>query len=81
MATRPDSNGSMPEPKPTKLLTAVEVAALLGVRTSWVYDRARHGGIPHVRLGRHVRFRLEAVDAWIEELEVESTSGPQPRRR
>jgi excisionase family DNA binding protein len=81
MATRPDSNEPMSEAKPTKLLTTVEVAALLGVRTSWVYDRARNGGIPHVRLGRHVRFRLEAVEAWIEELEASSKNGPPPRRR
>lgn len=69
------------EVKPTRLLTAGEVAALLGVRTSWVYDRARRGGIPHLRLGRHVRFRLEAIEAWIEELEAESTNGVPARHR
>jgi len=39
-----------------QLLTAEEVARLLQVRTSWVYDAARRGAIPHVRLGRYVQF-------------------------
>jgi excisionase family DNA binding protein len=69
------------EKKPAGLLTAGEVADLLGVRASWVYDRARARGIPHLRLGRHVRFRLEAVEAWIEELEDSSTNGPRTPRR
>ena len=37
------------------LLTAKEVADLLGVPTSWVYQQSRAGRIPTVRLGRSVR--------------------------
>lgn len=43
------------------LLTAAEVAAILRVRRSRVYDLARHGQLPVVRLGRQVRFRLEDI--------------------
>jgi excisionase family DNA binding protein len=48
------------------LLDAAEVAALLGVPTSWVYAEARAGRLPHVRIGRYRRFRRRTVDAWID---------------
>jgi excisionase family DNA binding protein len=54
---------------PTRLLTAEEVAERLGVGVKWVWAQARSGAIPHVRLGRYKRFRPEAIDAWIAQLE------------
>jgi excisionase family DNA binding protein len=54
------------------LLTADHVADLLGVPTSWVYEQSRKGRIPTVTLGRYRRYRPEAIEAWIEELEAES---------
>jgi excisionase family DNA binding protein len=51
------------------LLTPQEVADLLQVRRSWVYDAARRDVIPHVRLGRYVRFRKESLEAWLAEQE------------
>lgn len=48
------------------LLDAKEIAARLGVPESWVRESARSGAIPHVRLGRYVRFDLDDVEAWIE---------------
>lgn len=52
-----------------KLLTAEEVADRLGVGVKWVWAQARAGTIPHVRLGRYRRFRREAIDRWIADLE------------
>jgi excisionase family DNA binding protein len=52
-----------------RLLTADDVAAMLGVGRDWIYAEARAGRIPHVPLGRYVRFRPEAIDAWLGELE------------
>jgi excisionase family DNA binding protein len=49
----------------SSLLTAQDVAALLGVPASWVYHQTRAGLIPTVRLGRYYRYRLEAIEAWI----------------
>jgi excisionase family DNA binding protein len=54
---------------PGKLLTAEEVAERLDVGVKWVWAQARAGTIPHVRLGRYKRFRPEAIDAWIAQLE------------
>lgn len=50
-----------------RLLTAKEVAALLSVPPSWVLDHARARTIPHVRLGRYVRFDEADVRAWLNE--------------
>jgi excisionase family DNA binding protein len=44
------------------LLSAGEVADILGVPPSWVYAEARAGRLPHVRVGRYRRFRRRAVD-------------------
>lgn len=52
-----------------KLLTAEEIAAVLSVPTSWVRDHTRQGRIPHVQLGRYVRYRLDKVLEWVEEQE------------
>jgi excisionase family DNA binding protein len=51
------------------LLTVDEVAAMIGMGRDWVYAEARAGRIPHVKLGRYVKFRAEAVEAWLREIE------------
>lgn len=53
-----------------KLLDAQDVADLLGVRKSWVYDQTRAGLLPTVRLGRYYRYRREAILAWVEAREA-----------
>ena len=52
-----------------KLLTAQEVAEMLVVPRSWVYEQSRNGRIPTVTLGRYRRYRRAAIEAWIAELE------------
>lgn len=47
-----------------ELLDAEEAGELLNVPKSWVLTEARAGRIPHVRLGRYVRFEPEALRAW-----------------
>jgi excisionase family DNA binding protein len=56
---------------PGALLTAEQVARLLGVPRTWVYEQSRCGRIPTVTLGRYRRYRPEAIEAWIRELEAE----------
>lgn len=43
---------------------------MLGVPKSWVYEQAREGRIPTVPLGRYRRFRGEAIERWVAELEA-----------
>ena len=59
-----------PAPNPQALMTAEDVAAILGVRSHYVYELARRGRIPTVRLGKYVRFRATAVEEWIAQQEV-----------
>lgn len=59
------------------LLTAEQVAGLLQVRTAWVYAQCRAERIPHVRLGRYVRFRRDAIEQWL--AGIEAGAGPAPR--
>jgi excisionase family DNA binding protein len=51
---------------PARLLEAEDVAGLLGMTTDWVYREVRAGRLPHIRLGRYVRFRRESIDAWLD---------------
>lgn len=53
-----------------RLLTVEELAERLGVKPSWVYSHVRRRSrdrIPAIRLGKYWRFRLEAVQRWLEE--------------
>lgn len=49
-----------------RLLTADEVADATGLPKARVYELARDGDMPSVRLGRAVRFSETALLAWIE---------------
>lgn len=57
----------------SSLLTVEEVAELLKVPVSWVYEHTRSrasGRIPGFRLGKYWRFREGDVLAWIERQRV-----------
>jgi excisionase family DNA binding protein len=58
-----------------QLLTAGEVAELLAVPESWVRQHTRNGSLPRVRLGRYVRYRREAVLAWVDSRETPRPTG------
>lgn len=60
---------------PDPLMTAGEVALLLRVTKGWVYAQTRAHKIPHVSLGRYVRYRRSAVLAWLDQIEQESVGG------
>ena len=47
------------------LLSARQAAGMLSVRPSWIYDAARRGELPCVRLGKHVRFLLADFQRWV----------------
>ncbi|MFL5822454.1 MAG: helix-turn-helix transcriptional regulator [Solirubrobacteraceae bacterium] len=60
-----------------RLLTADDVAAILGVTRSLVYALVRSGEMPAVRIGeRYIRFRSQALLRWIE-----SREGCETKRR
>ncbi len=62
------------------LLTAEEVASLLRMTPGWVYAQTREQRIPHLRLGRYVRFRRDALEGWMEEIECDPRERPSGAR-
>lgn len=57
-------------PAEGKLLEVADVAELIGMTADWVYREVRAGRLPHIKLGRYVRFRRESIDAWLESRET-----------
>ena len=55
------------------LLNADQIAELIGMRVDYVYALARRDAIPHLRFGRTLRFRAEAITRWLEEEERGNT--------
>jgi excisionase family DNA binding protein len=55
-----------------ELLTVEDVAALLKVSRSWVYEHTRSRGtprserLPYVKVGKYLRFEARAIRAFIE---------------
>lgn len=51
------------EPKEEGLLTIKEICEVLRVPKGWVHSRTRRGqtGIPHLRVGKHLRFEKKKV--------------------
>jgi excisionase family DNA binding protein len=66
--TAPPANGEVPVPLlalSEPLLTADEVAALLRIPRSTVYELTRTRRLPHVKLGRRTLFVRADLDGWV----------------
>ena len=54
------------DPNTTAVLTIDELAEYLKIPKSTLYKLAQEGKLPGQKVGRHWRFRKEAVDRWLE---------------
>lgn len=64
----PSSNGAAggsQAPLSEPLLDAAAAAHLLGVRPSWIYEAVRDGRLPHIKVGRHIRFLRSDLEEWV----------------
>ena len=61
---------SLPEP----LLDVAAVAEIFGVRPQWVYEHLDE--LPHVRVGRYVRFETAAIREYVDRQRREPESNP-----
>jgi excisionase family DNA binding protein len=59
--------GSSPRRLDGPLLRPDQAAALLAVKTSWIYVAVRTGNLPYIRVGRHIRFTRMMLEEWLEE--------------
>ncbi|HQQ88558.1 MAG TPA: helix-turn-helix domain-containing protein, partial [Smithellaceae bacterium] len=56
----------MQEEQENKLLTISDISEYLNIKEKTVYAKVESGEIPHYRIGRLIRFRLEDIDAWLD---------------
>jgi len=47
------------------LLTIEEAAHLLQVKISWLYERTRTNEVPHIKLGKYLRFDQDELLTWV----------------
>jgi len=61
------------------VLTIEELAVYLKIPKSTLYKLVREGKVPSQKVGRHWRFRKEAIDRWLDKTRVEEpdTKGKQ----
>jgi len=62
-----------------RLLSVAETAELLGISQSFLYKLAESESIPHIRLGRAIRFDIRQIDVWLEGIksgEIDSSDEP-----
>jgi excisionase family DNA binding protein len=66
------------QPSLIDLLKPAEVAVRLGVSRTWLYDAARDGRIPSIRIGGRdgpLRFVPEDLQRWLDEARAQWTPG------
>lgn len=59
--------------KPGDVLTIKELADYLKIPKSTLYKLVREGKVPSQKVGRHWRFRKEAIDRWLENTRSDDT--------
>jgi excisionase family DNA binding protein len=47
-------------------LTIEEAATLIRVPKSWLYERTRTNTVPHIKLGKYVRFDRQELLNWVQ---------------
>jgi excisionase family DNA binding protein len=57
-------------------LTVHEAAALLRVKTSWLYERTRINEVPHVKLGKYLRFDQDELLEWAATFRRDGSGSP-----
>jgi excisionase family DNA binding protein len=49
------------------LISVKELASILSVPVSWIYQRTRTGEIPFYKIGKYCRFSETEIWAWLKE--------------
>lgn len=61
--------------EPQQVMTIDELAEYLQVGKSTLYKLAQEGKVPGQKVGKHWRFRKEAIDRWLDDREGASQGG------
>lgn len=58
-----NQEGILSEP----LLRPDDAAKLLSVKPSWIYEATRTGRLPHLKIGRHLRYLRTDLEDWVKD--------------
>ena len=58
-----------------RLLTVEEIASILNVKQSHIYTLTSQKRIPHIKMGKQLRFRESAINKWLKDMEVCDNGG------
>ena len=61
----------MAKSPPDTVMTIAELSKYLKISRSTLYKLAQEGKLPAQKVGRHWRFRRDAVDAWLKQQPTE----------
>lgn len=65
--------------KPGDVLTIKELSAYLKIPKSTLYKLVREGKLPSQKVGRHWRFRKQAIDRWLDKIPAEEPNAKGDR--
>jgi excisionase family DNA binding protein len=54
----------------SEFITVNELADYIRVKPIWVYQKTRKGEIPHLKIGKMLRFRRSTIEEWLKSKEV-----------
>jgi len=54
-----------PVERAAMLLTVDDVAARLRVTKSWIYIKTKTNELPHIKVGRYIRFRATDIERYL----------------
>jgi len=60
---------------PDPVMTIDELADYLKISKSTLYHLVRRGEVPGTKIGRHWRFKREAIERWLETSERKDANG------
>ena len=55
-----------------RYLTAEDAAEYLSLTVNALYQRVRSGDMPHIRMGRSLRFDIQDLDLWMRRQRVDA---------
>lgn len=61
-----------------ELLKATDIASKLGVTTGRIYQLARDGVLPSVRIGRSIWFPRDSWESWLREMNCVADASTRP---
>ena len=59
-----------------RLYDVQELAEYLSVSTQWVYERVQLKEIPHIKVGKLLRFRKSDIITWLDALKIPPMDSP-----